>query len=78
MADTVGSEPSVVCLTPLSAFLLGSVDVVLQLDADLSFVGQLSDEGVLQQLLCVGSLTMTLHQATLNERLELLRPERTQ
>ncbi len=64
-------------LTSLSSLLLGAVDVVLQLDADLPLVGQVSDERVLEELLCAGSLAVALHQAALYERLELLRPEIT-
>lgn len=61
-------------LTSLSPPLLGPVDVVLQLDADLALVGQVSDVGVLQQLLGARPLAVTLHQAALDERLELLGP----
>lgn len=64
-------------LTPLSSLLLGAVDVVLQLDADLPLVGQVSDERVFEELLCAGSLAVALHQTALYERLELLRPETT-
>ncbi len=59
-------------LTSLSSLLLGAVDVVLQLDADLPLVGQVSDERVLEQLLRARPLTVTLHQTALYERLELL------
>lgn len=62
-------------LTPLAPPLLGAVDVVLQLDADLPLVWQVPDERVLEELLRAGSLAVALHQAALNERLELLRPE---
>lgn len=61
-------------LTSLSPPLLGAVDVVFQLVADLPVVGQFPDEGVLAQLLRVGSLAGVLHQAELDERLELPRP----
>ena len=61
-------------LTSLPPLLLGAVDVVLELDADLPLVGQLSDEGMLQQLLRARPLAVALHQAALDERLELLRP----
>lgn len=64
-------------LTPLSSLLLGAVNVVFQLDADLPLIGQVSDERVFEKLLCVGSLAVALHQTALYERLELLRPETT-
>lgn len=48
--------------------------MVLQLDADLPLVGQVSDERVLEQLLRAGPLAVALHQAALNEGLELLGP----
>ena len=59
-------------LTSLSSLLLGAVDVVLQLDADLPLVGQVSDERVFEELLCALSLAVALHQTALYERLELL------
>ena len=62
-------------LTPLAPLLLGAVDVVLQLDADLPLVGQVADVGVLEQLLRAGPLVVVLHQAAVHKRLELLRPE---
>lgn len=62
-------------LTSLAPPLLGAVDVVLQLDADLPLVGEVSDEGVLEELLGARPLAVTLHQAALYERLELLRPD---
>ena len=64
-------------LTSLAPPLLGAVDVVLQLDADLPLVGQVSDERVLQELLGARPLAVALHQAALYERLELLRPGHT-
>ena len=60
--------------TPLSAPLLGAVDVVFELDADLPLVGEVPDEGVLQQLLRAGPLAVALHQTHLDERLKLSRP----
>lgn len=65
-------------LTPLSSLLLGAVDVVFELDADLSLIRQVSDEGMLKQLLRAGPLRVVLHQAAVNKRLELLRPVETQ
>lgn len=67
-----------VFLTPLSSLLLGAVDVVLQLDADLPLVGQVSDERVFEELLGAGSLAVAFHQTALYERLELLGPETKQ
>lgn len=61
-------------VTSLPSLLLGAVDVVLQLDAHLPLVGQVPDEGVLEQLLRAGPLAVALHQAALYEGLELLRP----
>lgn len=64
---------SIVCvLTSLAPPLLGPVDVVFQLDADLSFVGQVSDEGVFEELLGARPLTVAFHQTAVDERLELL------
>lgn len=48
-------------LTFLASLLFSPVDVVLELDADLPFVGLVSDEGVLHQLLCGWSLAVVLH-----------------
>lgn len=64
-------------LTSLAPPLLGPVDVVLELDADLSLVGQVSDEGVFEELLGARPLTVALHQTAVDERLELLRPGQT-
>ncbi len=63
-------------LTLLAPLLLGSVDVVFELDADLPLVGLVPDEGVFQQLLSGRTLGVVLHQAALNEAEELLRPIR--
>lgn len=46
--------------------------MVLQLDADLPLVGQVSDERMLEQLLRGGPLAVALHQAALYEGLKLL------
>lgn len=61
-------------LTFLASLLFSPVDVVLELDADLPFIGLVSDEGVLHQLLRGWSLAVVLHQAALNEGLKLFRP----
>ena len=61
-------------LTLLAPLLLGAVDVVLELDADLPLVGLVPDEGVLEQLLRGGPLGVVLHQAALDEAEKLLRP----
>lgn len=63
-------------LTLLAPLLLGAVDVVFELDADLPLVGLIPDEGVFQQLLGGRALGVILHQAALNEAEELLRPSR--
>ena len=60
--------------TPLAALLLGAVDVVLELNADLPLVGLVPDVGVLQQLLRGRPLGVVLHQAALDEAEELLGP----
>lgn len=59
-------------LTLLAPLLLGPVDVVFELDADLPLVGLVPDEGVLQQLLGGGALSVVLHQAAFDEAEELL------
>lgn len=48
-------------LTFLSSLLFSPVDVVLELNADLPFVGLVSDEGMLHQLLRGWSLAVVLH-----------------
>lgn len=63
-------------LTLLAPLLLGAVNVVFELDADLPLVGLIPDEGVFQQLLGGRTLGVILHQAALNEAEELLRPSR--
>lgn len=60
--------------TFLSPLLLGTVDVVLELNADLPLVGLVSDEGVLQQLLRRGALRVVLYQAALDETKKLFGP----
>ena len=62
-------------LTLLPSLLLGAVDVVFELDADLPLVGLVSDEGVFQQLVGGGTLGIVLHQGAFNEAAKLLRPE---
>lgn len=61
--------------TLLSPLLLGTVDVVFELNADLPLVGLVSDEGVLQQLLCRGALRVVLNQTALDETEKLFGPE---
>lgn len=61
--------------TLLSPLLLRPVDVVFELNADLPLVGLVSDEGVLQQLLCRGPLRVVLHQTALDETKKLFGPE---
>ena len=51
-----------------------SVDVVAELDADLSLRGLVFDEAVPQQLLCVGALGVVLEQTRLHKVLQLLGP----
>lgn len=60
--------------TFLAPLLLGPVDVVLELDAHLPLVGLVSDERVLQQLVCGGPLHVILHQTALDEAEKLLGP----
>lgn len=63
---------SVALLTFFAPLLLGSVDVVFELDADLPLVGLIPNEGVFQQLLSGWTLSVVLHQAALDEAEELL------
>lgn len=63
-------------LTFLPPLLLGSVDVVLELDAHLSLIRLVSDKRMFHQLLCGWPLAVVLHQAALNKRLEFLGPAR--
>ncbi len=53
-------------LTSLAS-LLGAVDVVLELNADLSLARQFSDKGMFEELLCAGPLVVVFHQTALNE-----------
>lgn len=68
---------ALVCLrlTFLPPLLLGAVDVVFELDADLALRGLVPDERVLQELLCGWPAGVRLHQAALNKIYKLLRPE---
>lgn len=61
-------------LTLLPPLLLGSIDVVFELDAYLPLVGLVPDERVFEQLLGRRALSVVLHQAALNEAEELLGP----
>lgn len=63
-------------LTLLAPFLLGAVDVVFELDANLPLVGLIPDEGMFEQLLGGRALSVVLHQAALDEAEELLGPVR--
>lgn len=49
--------------------------MVFELNADLPLVGLVSDEGVLQQLLCRGPLSVVLHQTALDKAKKLFGPE---
>lgn len=60
--------------TLLSPLLLGTVDVVFELNANLPLVGLVSDEGVLQELLRRGALRVVLHQTALDETKKLFGP----
>lgn len=48
--------------------------MIFELDADLPLVRLVSDEWVLQQLLCWGALCVVLHQTTLDETEKLFGP----
>lgn len=61
-------------LTFLASLLPGSVDVVLELDADLPLCGLVADEGELQQLLSRWAAQVRLDETCVNEVNELLRP----
>lgn len=58
--------------TSLASLLLGAVDMVFQLNADLPLVGHVFDERMLEHLLRVGPLVVVFNHTTLDERLELL------
>lgn len=62
--------------TFFTTFLACAVDVIFELDADLSLSGLVSDERVLQQLFCGWTTWIRLHKTALDEVNELLRPER--
>lgn len=61
-------------LTFLASLLARSVDVVLELDADLPLGGLVSDEGELEQLLRRRAAQVRLDETRVNEVDELLRP----
>lgn len=61
-------------LTFLASLLPGSVDVVLELNADLPLCGLVADEGKLQQLLRWWAAQVSLDETRVNEVDELLRP----
>lgn len=54
-------------LTSLAPLLLGSVDVVLELDADLPLIGHIFNEWMFEEVLRAGPLAVVLHQTALNE-----------
>lgn len=61
-------------LTFLASLFPRSVDVVLELDADLPLRGLVPDEGKLQQLLRWWAAQVSLDETCVNEVDELLRP----
>lgn len=61
-------------LTFLASFLPGSVNVVLELDADLPLGGLVTDERELEQLLRRWAAQVSLDETRVNEVDELLRP----
>ena len=61
-------------LTFLASLLPGSVDVVLELDADLPLGGLVSDVRELEQLLGGWAAQVSLDETRVNEVNELLRP----
>ena len=61
-------------LTFLASLLPGSVDVVLELDADLPLGGLIADERELEQLLGGWAAQVSLDETRVNEVNELLRP----
>lgn len=63
-----------VLLTFLSSFLLCSIDMILELNADLSFIRLVSYKWMLHQLLCCWSLAVILYQTALNKWLEFFWP----
>ena len=54
--------------------LFHSIDQIFDSNSGVSLVGLVPNEGVLQQLVCVGPLVIVLHQNSLNEILELGTP----
>lgn len=54
-------------LTFFSSFLLCSINMVLELNADLALVRLVSYKWMLHQLLCCRSLAVILYQAALNK-----------
>lgn len=64
----------ILCLLFLASLLARSVDVVLELDADLPLGGLVSDEGELEQLLRRRAAQVRLDETRVNEVDELLRP----
>lgn len=61
-------------LTFLSSFLACTVNMVFELDSDLALSGLISDEGVLEQLLCGWSAGICLHETALYKVNEFLGP----
>ncbi len=60
-----------------SSVLPVSVDVILELYSHLSLCRLVLDVWVFEQLVCVGTLGVVLHQTCLLKTVELLRPEQT-
>lgn len=67
-------SPAHLLLLTFLTFLPGSIQVVFEHDADLSLIGQISDEGVSQQGIRGGSMQMVLDQTAFCEGQEALRP----
>lgn len=64
------NETYLICLirfTSLAPLLLGSVDVVLELDADLPLIRHIFNEWMFEEVLRAGPLAVVLHQTALNE-----------
>lgn len=66
--------PVLKCLTSLSSLLTSAVDMVFELDANMSLVRLVANERMFQQLLCGGAIVVILHQAGFNKAEELLGP----
>lgn len=60
--------------TFLASLLAGAIDVIFELNAHLSLVRLVPNEGVLQQLICWRPLSVILHQAAFNKAKKLLGP----